>query len=51
MAKYMVVIRAESKYFRYLNKHKVTNVPSGRGRAGMRVCQFFLLIWQPRETK
>lgn len=32
MAKYMVVIRAESKYFRYLNKHKVTNVPSGRGK-------------------
>lgn len=44
MAKYMIVIKAKSKYFRYLNEHKVTNLfifHMKWERAGMRVYQFF----------
>lgn len=44
MAKYIVVLRAESKYFRYLNKNKVTNLLVFHlegGRAGMRIDQLF----------
>lgn len=44
MSKYMVVTRAESKYFRSLNEHKVTNLFMCHlegGRAGIRVTNFF----------
>ena len=44
MAKYIVVIRAESKYFRYLNEHKVTSLIMFHlegGRARMKIYQTF----------
>lgn len=47
MSKYMVVTRAESKYFRSLNEHNVTNLFMFHlegGRAGMRVTNFFFLL-------
>ena len=45
MAKYIVVIRTESKYFRYINEHKVTNLLMFHlegGKAEMKIYQPFL---------
>lgn len=54
MANYIIVIRAESKYFRYLNEHKVTDLfifdVEGR-RAGMKVFQIFAMNLEAHVNK